>query len=384
MFLRRRKKKFDPAGPKRRQQYRVALSDDPTVRLSLVRSDGSEVRTQLLDLTVRGVRFRTCEEGLDLHVDEIFQAVVTADMGWVVQTPAMVRRHQPTGEGNEWGMEFINAGNLFGQWENCLGHYFNRRSNVRLCPDEDLPLGGWLSSRGNKMYGTVYDLSVAGAGILVSHIEAVALELDEDARVGFRLPYGFPGRFPMQILALPAWGDEGTVELWAGLMEGQAPVGEPAPQRGGPEEAASLRVTDLLGQLEATRVLLESAGLAGTELWSTEVLAHSVLLSAWQRDESADADRMQRLAVTLRPPGAPALALDGYRPGVAMRDWLVFQAAFQQGARSLARKPGPKAGRALIKMARKNGGRLSGEALLRRFPELAAWHRATFAATAAR
>ncbi|MDX1503367.1 MAG: hypothetical protein R3325_13475 [Thermoanaerobaculia bacterium] len=205
------------------------------------------------------------------------------------------------------------------------------------------------------------------------------LSREEWERVGLGLPYGFPARFPMQILALAAWGDEGTVELWSDLMQGQPPpAGQPEMVRGGPEEAASLRVGDLLGQLEGARILLENAGLGAAELWSGEVLAHTVLLSAWLKDGAAEADRMGRVAATLRPPGAAPLSLADYRPGVAMEEWLAFQAAFHEGARVLTGKAGPKAGRALVKLTRKSGGTLPTSRLFERFPELAAWHRSTF------
>ena len=189
MFLTRRK----PSSPtqdwqERRWEYRLVVPPDNSVRMTLIRQDEIQIRTTLIDLTVRGARFRLRGEGAHFDSDALFQAVITTDGSWVVRTPARVRRQLVTPDGVEWGLEFINHGNLYGQWENALGQFFNRRSNLRTRLDFGRPLMGNLASKGIKMSGAVYDLTTRGAGLVLSHIEAAPLKLNDPARLTVLLP----------------------------------------------------------------------------------------------------------------------------------------------------------------------------------------------------
>jgi hypothetical protein len=155
----------------------------------VLRHDGVQIPTYLMDLTLRGARFRSNRDaGQALHVDDLIEVVVTTDGESSVRTPALIRRRSLVAEGVEWAIEFVNIGNLYGQWDDALGPYFNRRSHRRIAPDLDRPLSASLSSKGNRMMATVYDLTVKGVGLLVSHAEATALKQFDPAKITLRLP----------------------------------------------------------------------------------------------------------------------------------------------------------------------------------------------------
>jgi hypothetical protein len=201
---------------------------------------------------------------------------------------------------------------------------------------------------------------------------------EEWEQIGIGLPYGFPARLPGRLLALAAWGDDGTVDLWQGLLGGALPESEPGFATGSPSALASLEVCDLLGSVEATRMVLEKAGLSGGELWVTEILTHTAYLAArWQGNPRRGPDDDVRRATASRAGGA--LPLSAYGEGLSMEDWLWFQSAFHRGARELLERRGPRVARALLRTAQKGDGRLRAAELLDRYPEVGDWRRNTFA-----
>ncbi len=198
---------------------------------------------------------------------------------------------------------------------------------------------------------------------------------------GVALPFGFFARLPVHGLAIPAWGDPGTVGLWRGLLGSALPEVEGEPMRGSAEEASSVRLADLLADVEAVRLLLERAGIGADQVWAGELMAHSVAYSVLWKHRPARLAAAERLYATVlaRDRALPAPSLADYRTGLSMEDWLRFQARFSRGARRLAEAEGLGAGKAVVKLARKNGGRLSGAALVARWPTLAAWRAESFA-----
>jgi hypothetical protein len=204
------------------------------------------------------------------------------------------------------------------------------------------------------------------------------LSREEWERVGIALPYGFPARLPGRLLALAAWGDDGTVDLWRGLLHDQLPEAESGFAAGSPSLQSSLEVCDLLGSVEAARILLEKAGLSGEELWISELMAHTAYLAArWQGPPRAGGDEDVRSATAARPAGA--LPLTAYEAGLSMEDWLWFQAAFYRGARQLIERRGHKVGRQLLRSTAKSGGTLRRAELVERYPEVGEWLRTAFA-----
>lgn len=197
-------------------------------------------------------------------------------------------------------------------------------------------------------------------------------------RANLGLPFGIPVRLPSSVLALPAWADDGAVELWRGLLGSELPEFDAMPLRGTATEAASLELTDALGQAEAARMLLTGAGLSGAELWINEVLAQAVARSARERlPRPADARIDAAYAAVRR--GRPPLSLAAYTQGVALEDWLWFQATFHHGAELLAAEVGREAAKPLLKLLRKRARGLDSAALFERFPVLAGWYRESFA-----
>ena len=189
MFFSRRKKERAHEREDRRGEYRCVLPADHPVSMTVERADGSRFEAEPLDLSVRGASFRTSGDGLDVLVnEEVVDLVISIGEGLDVRTPGVARRRVDTENGTEWGVEFINLGNLYGQWDNVLGHYLNRRSLMRVKPALDQGLAGSLFSEGHKMKATVCDLNVQGAGLLVGHIEAALLRMGAPARVTFCLP----------------------------------------------------------------------------------------------------------------------------------------------------------------------------------------------------
>lgn len=149
MFFSRRKKERAHERDDRRGEYRCVLPADHPVSILVKRSDDTTFEVEPLDLSVRGASFRTSGKNLEgLVEEEVIELVITIGEGRQVRTPGVVRRRIDSEQGTEWGAEFINLGNLYGQWENALGHYLNRRSLIRVEPALDRGLTGSLLSEG--------------------------------------------------------------------------------------------------------------------------------------------------------------------------------------------------------------------------------------------
>ena len=202
------------------------------------------------------------------------------------------------------------------------------------------------------------------------------LSREEWGAAAMGLPYGFPDRMPLAGLALAAWGDEDSVLLWRGLS-GALPDTDVEPLWGTVAEAAALELTDNLGEVEAARILLEKAGIVGERAWISDLAAHSVV-SSTRRSDIGRVARASEFYRALRARREESPPLTAYRAGIGMADWLWFQARFREGADLLKEEAGANAAKALLKLARKNGGRISEARLYDRFPELESWRRRSF------
>lgn len=187
------------------------------------------------------------------------------------------------------------------------------------------------------------------------------LPAEEWHRSGLAAPYGLPAIGRTGALALPAWGDPETVALWRSLLDGWMPSVAGSPVRGTSSEAASVEGADLVGEVEASRIVLARLGLSGSEPWVSDLLACALSISASQRYEPgrwAEVRMLhQRLAV--RPEAARDERLERLR-------WVA-------AAERIGAETGKLPARPLLKMARKSKGRLSAAKLLERFPWLAEW-----------
>ncbi|MFT5050077.1 MAG: c-di-GMP-binding flagellar brake protein YcgR [Chlamydiales bacterium] len=183
-----RRKKLPVSPQDLRAEYRQTLTSDHPLRMLILRGDGSQFETTLIDLTARGAGFET-PSAFELHEDEAIEVVVTNEADrWAVRTPAMARHHVDLGGTSVWGVEFINLGNLYGQWDNILGEHFNRRTDPRVAPELDRPTPVTLTLDEHPISATLHDMSPTGMCMAVRHTEVSGLERDTSVHIAFKLP----------------------------------------------------------------------------------------------------------------------------------------------------------------------------------------------------
>jgi len=183
-----RRKKLPARPDELRAEYRHPLPTEHTLRMLIQRSDGSQIETVLVDLTARGAGFEAASD-FELHEDEAVEVIVTCqNENWTVRTPAMARHRVASGKTTTWGVEFVNLGNLYGQWDNVLGQHFNRRVDARVTPELDRPVPVMISLDGREFSATLHDLSTRGMGLAVSHREVEHLEREARIEIAFKLP----------------------------------------------------------------------------------------------------------------------------------------------------------------------------------------------------
>lgn len=226
-----------------------------------------------------------------------------------------------------------------------------------------------------------FDLLVADASRWSDQklrLRVFVLGRQEWQEMGFGLPYGLPGRMPGNVLAVPAAGDDDTVALWTRLTGGPPPPLAGTPMRGTAAEASSLALADLLGEVEAARVLLASAGVRGETAWVQQVTAHLLALAVFERYERARLAEIGRFFDSLGHGVDSATGLDGYAPGLDLATLLWFESRFHDGARRVLESGKKNEAKAVLELARKNGGLLTRAALIELYPQLAAWLRESF------
>jgi len=194
MFFRKKKKGPEPKAPElpeQRAHYRIRPPEDDPLRIWLELPSGEQVEAALLNLTISGagVRAPVTAAGPLSREDVLGITIQSTWDSWSIRTPVMVLGAQPADDGSvDYSVQFINLGNFYSQMEDALGRYFNRRARLRVRPEMDRPLSAQLSSGGQSMWGTVYDLSTEGMGLVLGHVEAARLTPDAEGIVRFRLP----------------------------------------------------------------------------------------------------------------------------------------------------------------------------------------------------
>lgn len=213
-----------------------------------------------------------------------------------------------------------------------------------------------------------------------AQLRVFVLSREEWAKFGFLLPYGLPGRIGGNTLAVPSFGDAGTVELWT-QIRGFAPPPLPGiPMKGTAEEAASLALSDLLMEVEAARVLLSVGAVRGEVAWLHQVLAHLLARTAFERYEETRMPEINAFFDSLGVGVQGSLPLDRYAQGLDLETFLWFESCFQDGARVVMESAKGNQAKALVKRARKSGGVLTETVFFERYPEMRAWLAKTFAA----
>ena len=178
---------------------------------------------------------------------------------------------------------------------------------------------------------------------------------------GLAEPYGLPAISGGGTLALPAWGGPETVGLWRRLLGGWLPSASGKPLRGSTEEAASLEGADLVGAVEASRIVLSKLGLAGSEPWVDDLLACALAVSAVQRNEPgrwAEVRQVHSLLTALPE---------------ASRDERLGRLRFVAAAERIGAESGKQPAKPLLKMATRSRGPLAAKTLRERYPWLAEW-----------
>jgi hypothetical protein len=122
-----------------------------------------------------------------------------------------------------------------------------------------------------------------------ARLAALVLGREEWEQARLPCPYGVPCRAGVRVVAIPAAGDAGMVELWRGLL-GALPTLGGMPLMGTAEEAASLAPADALAGAVAARDLVTAAGLGGDEPWVLDLLAQAVNLDAAEQERSGRAE----------------------------------------------------------------------------------------------
>jgi hypothetical protein len=198
------------------------------------------------------------------------------------------------------------------------------------------------------------------------------LSREEWKELGYRNPYGIPEPAGGRGIALPAWGDDGTVEVWQRLLGTRLPVLPDQPLRGTPEQVASLAVGDLMASAEAARILLRSAGITGDRPWVDGVLAQLVVLSNVQDHHGDRLSDVKMVYADLGKagggPGAHRLSVLDSPPTPAARLW--FESRFFEAASLLLECGG--------KTSAKSGGSVRAADLLARCPRLDDWLGSSF------
>ena len=215
--------------------------------------------------------------------------------------------------------------------------------------------------------------------------DVYVLSRDEWRQAGYDVPYGVPVRVGRRGLAAPAEGDDGTVELWAGLLHGMLPAVAGMPIRGTPRQAATMILADFLTQLQLSEILVDEVGISGSEHWVRGLMTHVASVDLVRRYESVrlgDLDTMYQ--VLSREAGPRAFSARDYDPDLKLADWLWFQAQFHTGAQTIIAKEGKGSLKKMKKLRRKTDGVLSADVLLRRYKNLDEWFYASYTSVSLR
>ena len=218
-------------------------------------------------------------------------------------------------------------------------------------------------------------------GFYANSMVFYVLSRDDWNEAKIREPYGEPLAFGLEAVALPGTADAALVASFREKLGGELPATVGRPLLMSPEEGAALGVSDVLAQLEATRILGKRSHLSGDAPWIEPLAVHLAARLTWDRYEPGRYPSvvavLDRLAAGDKTPGGHRLA--DWKDGLPLAERSWFDARFARGADVLARKT--RAGK-LWKML--NDGVLRSKPLteamlLEKYPELAAWKSENFA-----
>ena len=216
-------------------------------------------------------------------------------------------------------------------------------------------------------------------------VEVYLLSREEWRQARYDVPYGVPVRVDRRGLAAPAEGDDGTVGLWAEMLEGVLPAVAGAPIRGTPQQTATMILADFVTQLQLCEILADEIGIAGDQQWVRGLMSHLASVDLVRRFESvrlADLDAMYQLLS--RDAGPRAFSTRDYGPDLELGEWLWFQAQFHRGAQVILAKAGKGSVKKMKQLRKKTDGILHGDLLLRRYDQLDQWYHDSFTSVSLR
>jgi hypothetical protein len=218
-------------------------------------------------------------------------------------------------------------------------------------------------------------------GFYATSMVFYALSRDDWNEARIREPFGQPLAFGLDAVAIPGAADAQLVASYREWMGGELPPTEARPLLMTPEEGAALGVSDVLTQLEVTRILAKRANLDGDAPWIEPLAVHLAMRLTYDKYEPGRYPSvvavLDRLATGDRTPGGHRLA--DWKDGLPLAERAWFDARFARGADVLARKT---RGGKLWKMLYDGVLRtkpLTEAMLLDKYPELAAWKAENFA-----
>ena len=185
-------------------------------------------------------------------------------------------------------------------------------------------------------------------------------------------PYGIP-ELAGDGVVLAAHGDPGTVELWRQILGRDPPAIDGRPISGTALEVAGLAMTDVLAQVEASRLLLGRSGLSVEEPWVGGLMAHLVAQAAFTLHEPSRMASLREFFDDLDPSRRADLRLSDYRLDLPFEEWIRYQGLFFEGALiglGSDKRPSLKP---ILTKTRKKGGTIDAGALAKFSPALGRW-----------
>ena len=181
----------------RRAEYRVDLSENTDLSVSLPATDGSRVHGKLLDVSASGagVRFDTADApslAVGQHVDLVFDSGSFAGP----LTVAAQVQHRMEDDANDeasrrYGFRFLEPQQLDAYLPAEARRYFNRRQSVRVSPKAFEPIEVTLRAGEDEapIEVRLHNISVSGVGVSLEP----ALEMAFADRTRVELSIHLPG-----------------------------------------------------------------------------------------------------------------------------------------------------------------------------------------------
>ena len=224
-------------------------------------------------------------------------------------------------------------------------------------------------------------------GFKASAMVVYVLSPEDWTAAGLRRPYGDPEALATDALVLPAWSDDALIARVRGWLGGEIPLSRGLPILATREEAGALGISDLLAQIEGSRLLIRRARLNGDRPWIAAVMTHLVARLTWDRFEPG---RMPEIAALVDAIAVNAVR-DGHagKPaGHALTDWdeklpiperAYFEARFLRAADLIVTSRGTRAARKILSKAISGTEPLNWAKLVEEVPALAGWLEQSFA-----